>query len=172
MGLEGPLFADTGWRAGTSVPMSTSSAGRVLLAFMDPAQATRILARPIKALTEKTIRDKSAVNKLVAETRLKGYATNRDETTIGLSLISVPIFDAEHGIAGALGLAFPSHLDFSGEEAANLIGMLHQAARTISQRIGCDVYPFGGVGLRLAAPQKGATASAVGVRPPAKRSQA
>jgi len=168
VGLEGALFADTGWRAGTSVPMSTSSAGRVLLAFMDSARAARLMAKPIKVLTDKTKRDKNAVQRLVAEVRVKGYATNRDETTLGLTVISVPIFDAQHGIAGALGLAFPSHLDLSAEEA-NLIGMLHQAARTISQRIGCDVYPFGG-GQTISAPVNGVVAKTA-IRNSAKLAQ-
>ena len=62
--------------------------------------------------------------------------------------MSVPLFRDGQKIVGALGLAFPSH-HVSSEDERALIDALHDAARAISQRLGCGVYPFGTVGPRV-----------------------
>ena len=143
IGLEGPLFVDTGWRAGTSLPVHSTSAGRVLLAFMDPKLAQHLLsASPLLPVTEHTITDRVRIEKIVKEVRIKGYATQRSETTPGLGTIAVPVFDAQRQAIGALGIAFPSHVELA-EDEVDIADRLHQAARTLSQRIGCTVYPFG-----------------------------
>ena len=142
-GLEGPLFVDTGWRAGTSLPVHSTTAGRVLLAFMDAKLAQGLLsAGPLRAVTAHTITDRAKIEKIVARVRISGYATQRNETTPGLGTIAVPIFGAYQQAIGALGIAFPSHLALGAEEA-EIVDQLHQSARTLSQRIGCTVYPFG-----------------------------
>ena len=61
-------------------------------------------------------------------------------TSIGLGVISVPLFKADQQIVGALGAAFPAHFLQPNEEGP-LIAALHDAARSISQRLGCAVYP-------------------------------
>ena len=143
IGLEGPLFVDTGWRAGTSLPVHSTSAGRVLLAFMDPKLAQHLLsASPLRAVTEHTITDRAKIEKIVRDVRIKGYATQRSETTPGLGTIAVPVFGPQQQAIGALGIAFPSHVALA-EDEADIADRLHQAARTLSQRIGCTVYPFG-----------------------------
>ena len=43
IGLEGPYFIDTGWHSGNCVPMGASSAGRVMMAFMAPAEFVNAL---------------------------------------------------------------------------------------------------------------------------------
>lgn len=143
MGLEGPLFVDTGWRAGTTLPVHSTTAGRVLLAFMEPEQARQLLsAIPLRAVTPHTITDRAKIEKIVARARVTGYATQRNETTPGLGTVAVPIFGAHQQAIGALGIAFPSHVELASDEA-EIANQLHQSARTLSQRIGCTVYPFG-----------------------------
>lgn len=143
IGLEGPLFVDTGWRAGTRLPVHSTTAGRVLLAFMEPMLAQQLLsASPLRAVTPHTITDRAKIEKIVARVRSTGYATQRNETTPGLGTIAVPIFDVHQQALGALGIAFPSHVALASDEA-EIVDQLHQHARTLSQRIGCRVYPFG-----------------------------
>ncbi len=143
IGVEGPLFVDTGWRAGTSLPVHSTTAGRVLLAFMEPKLAQLLLSSdPLRAVTPHTITDRSKIEKIVARVRVTGYATQRNETTPGLGTIAVPIFGANQQAIGALGIAFPSHVALASDEA-EIADQLHQAARILSQRIGSTVYPFG-----------------------------
>lgn len=140
IGLEGPYFIDTGWHCGSCVPMGASSAGRVMMAFMPPAERERLLAIPVPALTTDTVRDRGKIGPLVELARETGYCMQRNETSIGLGVISVPLFRADQQIVGALGTAFPAHLLQPSEEGP-LIAALHDAARSISQRLGCAVYP-------------------------------
>lgn len=139
-GLEGPHFMDTGWRTGNCVPMGASSAGRVMMAFMEPEERKRLRDRPIPALTPETICDRAQVDAIVEKARTTGYVIQRNETSLGLGVISVPIFKDNQTVIGALGAAFPSHILQPGDEAS-LIGALHDAARAISQRLGCQAYP-------------------------------
>lgn len=141
-GLEGPMFMDTGWRSGSSVPFGASSAGRVLMAFMEPEERNRLLALPVPALTPHTVRDRAAIEKLVATARHTGYCIQRGETSPGLGVITVPIFRAAQQVVGSIGLAFPSY-SVAAEEEAGLVAQLHDAARAISQRLGSGAYPFG-----------------------------
>ena len=154
IGLEGPLFLHTGWRSGNSVPIGASSAGRVMLAFMEPDVRDRLMGLAVPALTQYTERDPARLEQLVADARREGFSVQRNETSLGLGVVSVPLFKAAQQIVGSLGLAFPSHLVVGAEEHT-LIDALHDAARAISQRLGCGVYPFGAGGSRPSAAETG-----------------
>jgi len=140
IGLEGPQFIDTGWHSGNCVPMGGSSAGRILIAFMEPAERERILDIPVPALTAETVTDRAEIAKIVQQGRETGYVVQRNETSIGLGVISVPLFKENQKVIGALGAAFPAHF-LSAKEEQDLIRALHASARSISQRLGCAVYP-------------------------------
>lgn len=145
IGVNGPLFTDSPWKIGTYMPMHSTSAGRVLLAFMEPAHAHALLQTlPLPAVTPRTVTDRAALRKLVDQVRQDGYSVSRDENTLGLAAIGAPVFDATRAIAGVLSIAFPSHMVPAPEEQA-LLAHLQRAARTLSQRMGCPVYPFGTV---------------------------
>lgn len=143
LGFEGLYFVDTGWRAGTWLPVHSTSAGRVLLAFMRPERADRLLDRgPLRAVTDRTVTDPVEVRRLVGLARQRGYVTQRGETTPGLGTIAVPVFGAGTEAVGSLGFAFPSHT-VNVRDEPRLAEVLHGAARVLSQRIGGTVYPFG-----------------------------
>lgn len=144
LGVEGPLFLDSGWHAGTRLPLHSTTAGRVLLAFMDAGQSEKMLAAAdLERLTEHTITDRAAIRRIVARTRTRGYDVQRGETTAGLGTIGVPIFGAGQAILGVLSVAFPTHV-ISARDEARFIEQMHQAARILSLRMGSAVYPFGG----------------------------
>ena len=147
IGLEGPMFMDTGWHSGGSVPFGASSAGRVMMAFMDPRECERLLNLPVPALTSETVCERATLEQMVADARHNGYCVQRNETSPGLGVMSVPLFKAGQKAVGAIGLAFPSHRVGSDEEWT-MVNALHEAARAVSQRLGCGVYPFGTAGPR------------------------
>jgi IclR family transcriptional regulator, KDG regulon repressor len=143
IGLNGPLFTDSPWKIGTYMPMHSTSAGRALLAFMDEAQAEALLKHlPLTPVTPRTVTDRQAFRRLIAQVRQQGFSVSRDENTLGLSAIGVPVFDAARHTVGVLSIAFPTHMVPPQDEPA-LLGPLQRAARTLSQRMGCPVYPFG-----------------------------
>lgn len=80
---------------GMKVPLYRSSIGRVLLASLAPAAATKYLAG-IRAdrRTAKSIVDKPALEKAIAEVRKNGYAVVDEELEMGLRTIAVPVVNA------------------------------------------------------------------------------
>jgi DNA-binding IclR family transcriptional regulator len=142
LGIEGPLFMDTGWRAGTWLPVHATSSGRVLLATMDPERARRLRQQRLPVFTERTITDFEEIDKRVELARQEGYSVQRGETAPGLGVISAPVYGRGGQPLGTLGLAFPSHVVPTQQEP-QLIDALHGACRVLSQRVGCTVYPHG-----------------------------
>ena len=142
LGIEGPLFVDTGWRSGTWLPVHSTSSGRVLLATMDPERARGLRPRQLAAFTDRTVTDLDEVDRLIEQARVQGYSLQRGETTPGLGVISSPVYGRGSQPLGTLGLAFPSHVVPPAGEPP-LIAALHGACRVLSQRLGCTVYPHG-----------------------------
>jgi DNA-binding IclR family transcriptional regulator len=145
VGVEGPMFVDTGWRAGTWLPVHSTTAGRVLLAFLGEARAAQLLAKKnLVRLTPHTVTDRKALERILARIRSTGFDVQRNETTQGLGTIGAPVFDKSHAVIGALSVAFPSHVLLRNDEAS-VVEHLHASCRALSQRMSCPVYPFGGV---------------------------
>jgi DNA-binding IclR family transcriptional regulator len=142
LGFEGPLFMDTGWRAGTWLPVHATSSGRVLLATMDAERARRLRPQRLEIFTSRTITDLDEIDRRVEQARTQGFAVQRDETTPGLGVISAPVYGRGGQPLGTLGLAFPSHV-VPADQEPQLIRALHGACRVLSQRVGCTVYPYG-----------------------------
>lgn len=143
IGVEGPHFVDTGWRAGTWLPWYGSSAGRILLAFLPTAEADNLIAqKPMTPITEYTVRDAEKLRHILKTARKRGYDTQRNETTVGLGTIAVPIFGANQEVIGALSLAFPE-TSVMPEEEPGFAGILHRRARQLSMRMGSLTYVAG-----------------------------
>jgi DNA-binding IclR family transcriptional regulator len=144
LGFEGPLLLNTAWRAGTRMPLHSTAAGRVLLAFLPEARVDELLDRyGMPAFTAATVTDRDTLKRMLAEIRTSGYAQALSETTQGLGTIAAPILDENQEITGSLGIAFPVHV-LSPQDVPRLVEALHDAARVLSHRMGSPVYPFGG----------------------------
>lgn len=143
LGVAGPLFIDSPWRIGTYVPLHSTTAGRVMLAFMEQERATQLLdTMPLPRITENTVTDRDALRRIVAEVRKTAYCFHNGENTLGLSAMGVPVFGAKMVLLGVLSLTYPSHL-LSEEVEKSLLASLRSAARTLSMRMNCPVYPYG-----------------------------
>jgi DNA-binding IclR family transcriptional regulator len=143
IGVEGPHFVDTGWRAGTWLPWYGSSAGRILLAYLPGEDAERLVTqKPMTPITPHTVSDMRKLKKILERARERGYDSQRNETTVGLGTIAVPIFGPNRKVIGALSLAFPES-EVQPEEEAGYAELLHKSARQISLRMGSLVYAFG-----------------------------
>ena len=144
LGVEGPHFVDTGWRAGTPLPLHSTTGGRVLLAFTDPKRAEALIARMrLDRLTENTVTSRATLRRLVGQIRERGFDVQRGETTKGLGTIGVPVFGPDQQVLGVLSIAFPVHM-VPAEAEREYVELLHDAAKVLSLRMGSAVYPFGG----------------------------
>lgn len=142
--VEGPLFLDGRWRAGTLLPYHATSAGKVLLSGLpDERLAAYIDRHPLTQMTENTVTDRAQFVASVADARRSGVAFSRGESAPGLAAIAVPVFGATSDVIAALGLIIPDHL-FEIPDAGKMVAGLHKAARRLSIKQGASVYPYGG----------------------------
>jgi DNA-binding IclR family transcriptional regulator len=133
----GPHLLESGWRAGSAIPWHTTSAGRVMLAYMNEAERNHILDKlTSEGLTQAERRE---LEKALERARSEGFAIARNQATRGLGAVSVPVLDAGLRVVGALAIAFPDDL-LRPEEVLELVEPLHAAARALSLRNGAQVY--------------------------------
>lgn len=94
-----PILGKTGAR----LPLHTTAIGKVLLAFAP----SDVVEKALGALTTETpnsITDKIRMKKELRAILADGYATTRDEMTVGASSIAVPIFDWNNRVIAGLGI--------------------------------------------------------------------
>jgi DNA-binding IclR family transcriptional regulator len=94
---------------GAARPLYTGSMGKVLLAFADERDREEIFARlTFLPVTAATVTDRKELDRQLAETRKRGYATSRGEQADGVAAISAPVFAANGRILAALSILGPA----------------------------------------------------------------
>jgi len=113
--VEGTGFLRAAPRVGSAVPVHATAVGKLYLAF-----ASGLLSFPsetLEAFTSRTAIDVGSLRAAVAETKLRRWASNRDEWIPGLSVLAAPVLSGERMLAAvALAMASPRLEEF-GEEA-------------------------------------------------------
>jgi len=93
---------------GEHMPLHAGSAGKAILAFMPPAEVTKILAKPLEKITAKTITAREKLLKELKEIRKKGYAVSHGERFEDVIGMAAPIFDGRGNVIAAINVAGPS----------------------------------------------------------------
>ncbi len=89
--------------AGSRLPASSASMGRVLLAALPDDEARRrVEASPRKALTPHTRITVDAIMAEIAKARTQGYAVGDQELEIGLRSIAVPLVASDGRVVAAM----------------------------------------------------------------------
>jgi IclR family acetate operon transcriptional repressor len=101
------LVASTNW-VGRRTPLHCSSSGKVLLAHMPEAERQQALARPLEALTARTVTDPARLRRQLEEVRVRGYATIREELEEGLNAVAAPVRQSDGAVVAALSVSGPS----------------------------------------------------------------
>jgi IclR family pca regulon transcriptional regulator len=127
----------TNLTVGSRLPAHATSMGKVLLAFMPPAQLEEYLATAhLNPLTDRTIRDPQKLRAALEKVRRTGWATNDQESEIGVRTVAVPIIDrAGHAVA-AMNLAGHASRVSMRELRNNHLPVLLEAAHQISRALG------------------------------------
>jgi len=111
---------------GARAPLHTVSSGLVLLAAASGPDVDALLARPLEALTERTLTDAAALRARLARIRTDGYAWVRDEFAEGLSSVAAPVAVAGSVVA-AVHVHGPSYR-FPAPDSENHLGRLVTAS--------------------------------------------
>jgi IclR family transcriptional regulator, pca regulon regulatory protein len=102
--------------AGSRLPASCSSMGRVLLAGLPDAEIRRVLkSNPPKKRTPHSVTSPKKLMELVLRARAEGYAIVDQELEIGLRSIAVPLFDVQGRIVAALNVGVAAVQDSADE---------------------------------------------------------
>ena len=143
LAVEGRLYVEHGWKAGSWLPYHCTAAGKVLVANLLEQQIEQILANSKRPrFTPQTVCDASVLKSQFREIRKRGLAITHSEGTPGLGAQAVPVLDNKHTTMAALGLVYPDHQISEDGELA-LTNALRDAARELSHRLGALVYPYG-----------------------------
>ena len=78
-------------RVGRTLPAHATALGKALLAELTDDEIARLLPRTLPALTDRTVTDRDALCAELAETRTRGYATEAEQGTPGVSCVAVAI---------------------------------------------------------------------------------
>jgi IclR family acetate operon transcriptional repressor len=95
--------------AGQQLPLHASAAGKAMLAGVDPVELRAYLAEPLDALTSHTLTDSDSLQRELAVTRRRGYATTDREAHADVTGVAAAVLDGSGSPVAALSLALPAH---------------------------------------------------------------
>ncbi|GGG66412.1 IclR family transcriptional regulator [Kocuria dechangensis] len=105
--VDGPQFRIT-TDPGDRGPLHTSSLGKVLLAYAEPATREHLLASiDLVPRTEHSITDRDELRRQIDEVRQQGWAGQSEENDVGMAAVAVPVLSASHRLIAAVSLAAP-----------------------------------------------------------------
>ncbi|RXT05291.1 IclR family transcriptional regulator [Ammoniphilus sp. CFH 90114] len=109
---------------GRRIPLHLGASGRVILAHMSQDMQDQILA----SLPDT---QKEEIKKRLAQTLQKGYSTNEEEITPNVGALSVPVFDHQKRIIGALSASGPVYR-WNMSAMTSFVPVLRKAAKEIT----------------------------------------
>lgn len=96
-------------KSGANLPLHASASGKLRIAFMPESERKKNLeSLELYQLTEYTITDREKFVEIIERVYSQGYATELEETDIGISSVGVPFFDISGTLAGTLSVVAPS----------------------------------------------------------------
>jgi len=133
--LSGTSPIEIGVRSGSELTFHASAQGKVMLAFAPQPFKERVLSRPLKRFTDKTIVSPRKIEQELQEVVRLGYASAPEEAMLGLNAVAAPIFDAQDACIAAV--AIVGSIQFLPERPRPFdVAQLIETARQISRKLG------------------------------------
>ena len=138
-------------QAGKVGPAYCTGVGKVMLAYLDPAEADRVIAQQsFHSFTPATLPDAAALRAELAEIRAHGYGFDREEHEPGIICAAMPIRSSTGRVLGALSVtSSTARTNLAALEAH--VPRLMQAVQAISNELQSWRFPD-----ETPAPQPGA----------------
>jgi DNA-binding IclR family transcriptional regulator len=93
-------------RTGSQRPAHATALGKVLVSALNDAQVRQFLGpEPLRRFTRKTIVEREALLREIAEVRKKGVAYDDGEYDADIRCVAVPVYDFAGRVAGAIGIS-------------------------------------------------------------------
>ena len=116
----------------TNAPMHAIAAGKCYLASLAEPELEGWLKRPLPRVTPHTITDPSVLLEDVRQTRLRGYAVDRQECVVGVYSMAVPVVDASGALAATVQLSAPL-AGLSATSHRDWLPPMQQVAQSLSE---------------------------------------
>jgi len=114
---------------GQLFPLHAGASCQVIMAFLPEEHQKRILERPLKRLTAKTIIESDKLKRRLREVNRDGYSITKEEVHLGVFDISAPISNGEQRIEASITVSGPiAHL-----KARNVDQMVQDTLRTANE---------------------------------------
>lgn len=121
---------------GKRLSLHSSSLGKVLLAWLPPAELDAVLARyDWQRKTATTLVDADAFRAHLREVKARGWAVDDQEDLANIRCVAAPVLDAGGNVVAALS-AVGTILDISTERFAPLAEQIGETARQLSRQLG------------------------------------
>lgn len=121
---------------GSRLPAYPTSMGRVLLAGLPPDRLAEYFARArLEKLTEKTVTDRSRLERLLQEARRNGYAAVEDELAYGVVSVAVPVTDGAGRVVAALNSSSHSRKITKARLVRERVERLREISAEISREV-------------------------------------
>ena len=99
----GSIYLST--QIGTRNDLHCTGVGKCILAYLPPEQQELIFSKSLATKTYYTITNSERLREEIRNVSQKGYALDREEFSIGLSCVAVPVFSAPGEIACAISVS-------------------------------------------------------------------
>ena len=128
-------------RIGRRNPLYSTAIGKVLLAWMAPADARAVLSHiEFRKSTPRTLANADAVLAILPRVREQGYGEDNEEQEEGLQCLAVPVFDRFGRVVAGLSISFPT-MRCGADTKPHYAALLKDAGRATSARLGCRAAP-------------------------------
>ncbi len=126
---------------GARRPMYCTGLGKAMLAYLPPAQQEQYLpSGPFPRYTPNTITDPEELKRELRRTRERGYATDREETILGMQCIAVPILNHLLQPVAAISIV-GTGLITDEERFPSLVSKMMAVGTYLSRRLGMRAEP-------------------------------
>lgn len=123
-------------RVGGPFPLHCTALGKVLLAYASEERRQAILSSPLEALTPRSVPNRAYLEQQLEQVLEAGYATEHEESTLGIHCFAAPIFDYKCANIAAVSIACP-YFDFEKPgEPERLINIVCHYAQAMSAAMG------------------------------------
>ena len=130
-------------RVGRRAPLHCTAIGKVLLAWESEQRRAHVLAgMEFKRFRDKTITEPAAFIQELDRTREQGFGQDREEFDDHIRCVGVPIFDRFNQAVAGLSISFPT-FRYDEQREPEMVAMLRDASRAISEPLGCTNFPLG-----------------------------
>ncbi|WP_420630559.1 IclR family transcriptional regulator [Candidatus Leptofilum sp.] len=122
---------------GTRWPMVATSTGIAMLAHLPEEFVEAVLAKPLVAMTPKTVTDTAILRQELTKTRQRGYSYLQEWLEEGLIVVGAPLFNHDSQVVAAISLGGPA-IRFPAEREPEMGQLVKQTAQRISQKLGWE----------------------------------